>query len=553
MSRVASERPDEFVEPPASGATNRWLVLVIVCLAQFMVILDATVVNVALPSIQADLGFTAASLQWVINSYTLVFGGFLLLGGRAGDLFGRRKLFLWGVAIFSIASLLNGLATSDTWLVATRGLQGLGGALVSPAALSIITTTFAEGEDRTKALGVWSAIAAGGGAFGLLLGGILTDLLSWEWIFFVNVPIGIATAMLAIRYVPESKALVGNKGLDLPGAVTVTAGLIVLVYAIVKAEDFGWGSAKTLGLAAIAFALLGAFVVIQQRSKAPLIRLGIFRVRSLAGANTVLLLVVGGLFAFFFFSSLYVQQILGYSPLEAGLAFIPVTIGIGVGAAIAQQLVKRIGVRTTGSLGMLIAAFGLYLFSGVSVDGTYLSDVLPAVIPQSIGMGLFFVPITLIATTNVGEEDAGLASGLFNTAQQVGGALGLAVLSTLAADKSASVLAEPWPPAERRRARQRAARRLPGRLHRRGDPCLVRCGAADAPRPQAGRREHRYGRHAGAGRLNPDRPFARDRAACRGLRWYNDARRVGRSPGRPSGGTSAATDGRGGESPQSAA
>ncbi len=442
MSSVASERPDEFVEPPASGSTNRWLVLVIVCLAQFMVILDATVVNVALPSIQADLGFTPASLQWVINSYTLVFGGFLLLGGRAGDLFGRRKLFLWGVAIFSIASLLNGLATSDTWLVATRGLQGLGGALVSPAALSIITTTFAEGEDRTKALGVWSAIAAGGGAFGLLLGGILTDLLSWEWIFFVNVPIGIATAMLAIRHVPESKALGSNKGLDLPGAVTVTAGLIVLVYAIVKAEDFGWGSAKTLGLAAIAFALLGAFVVIQQRSKAPLIRLGIFRVRSLAGANTVLLLVIGGLFAFFFFSSLYVQQILGYSPLEAGLAFIPVTIGIGVGAAIAQQLVKRIGVRTTGSLGMLIAAFGLYLFSGVTVDGTYLSDVLPAVIPQSIGMGLFFVPITLIATTNVGDEDAGLASGLFNTSQQVGGALGLAVLSTLAADKSASVLAE---------------------------------------------------------------------------------------------------------------
>ena len=414
----------------------------IVCLAQFMVVLDATVVNVALPSIQADLGFSAANLQWVINGYTLVFGGFLLLGGRAGDLFGRRRLFLWGVAIFSAASLLNGLATSDTWLVAARALQGLGGALVSPAALSIITTTFAEGEDRTKALGVWSAIAAGGGAFGLLLGGILTDLLSWEWIFFVNVPIGIATAALAIRYVPESRAALRTGGVDLPGAVTVTAGLVVLVYAIVKAEDFGWGSAKTLGLAAIAFALLAAFVVIERSSRAPLIRLGIFRVRSLAGANTVLLLVVGGLFAFFFFASLYVQQILGYSPLEAGLAFLPVTVGIGLGAGIAQQLVKRIGVRTTAVVGMLIAAFGLYLFAGVSVDGTYLSDVLPAVIPQSIGMGLFFVPITLIATTNVADEDAGLASGLFNTAQQVGGALGLAVLSTLAADKSANVLAE---------------------------------------------------------------------------------------------------------------
>jgi EmrB/QacA subfamily drug resistance transporter len=442
VSRVASDRPDEILEPPSDGETNRWLVLVIVCLAQFMVILDATVVNVALPSIQRDLGFTAASLQWVINAYTLVFGGFLLLGGRAGDLFGRRRLFLWGVAIFSLASLLNGLATSDTWLVISRGLQGLGGALVSPAALSIITTTFAEGEDRTKALGVWSAIAAGGGAFGLLLGGILTDLLSWEWIFFVNVPIGIATAMLALRFVPESRATHRQPGTDLPGAITVTAGLVVLVYAIVKAEDFGWGSARTLALVAVALALLGAFVLIESRTRAPLIRLGIFKVRSLAGANGVLLIVIGGLFGFFFFSTLYVQQILGYSPLEAGLAFLPVTVGIAAGAGIAQQLVKRLGVRTTAAIGMVIAAFGLYLFSRVSADGTYLSDVLPAIIPQSIGMGLFFVPITLIATTNVGEEDAGLASGLFNTAQQVGGALGLAVLSTLAADKTASVLAD---------------------------------------------------------------------------------------------------------------
>jgi len=439
---VASERSDDFVEPPPAGETNRWLVLVIVCLAQFMVILDATVVNVALPSIQADLGFSAANLQWVINGYTLVFGGFLLLGGRAGDLFGRRRLFLAGVAIFSFASLLNGLATSDTWLVAARALQGLGGALVSPAALSIITTTFAEGEDRTKALGVWSAIAAGGGAFGLLLGGILTDVLSWEWIFFVNVPIGIATAMLALRFVPESRAPNRLPGTDLPGAITVTAGLVVLVYAIVKAEDFGWGSARTLGLAAVAVALLGAFVLIESRTRAPLIRLGIFKVRSLAGANGVLLIVIGGLFGFFFFSTLYVQQILGYSPLEAGLAFLPVTVGIGLGAGIAQQLVKRLGVRTTASLGMVIAAFGLYLFSRVTADGSYLSDVLPAIIPQSIGMGLFFVPITLIATTNVGEDDAGLASGLFNTAQQVGGALGLAVLSTMAAEKSTSVLAD---------------------------------------------------------------------------------------------------------------
>ena len=446
MSTAASARTDEFAEPPASGAgdgeASRWLVLVIVCLAQFMVILDATVVNVALPSIQTDLGFSEANLQWVINSYTLMFGGFLLLGGRAGDLFGRRRVFLLGVAIFSFASLLNGLATSDTWLVATRGLQGLGGALVSPAALSIITTTFAEGEERTKALGVWSAIAAGGGAFGLLLGGILTDLLTWEWIFFVNVPIGIATAALAIRYVPESRAASEHRSVDLPGAITVTAGLIVLVYAIVQAEDFGWSSGRTLGLAAVALALLAAFVVIETRTRAPLIRLSIFRQRSLAGANIVLLLVIGGLFAFFFFSTLYVQRILGYSPLEAGLAFLPVTVGIAAGAGIAQQFVKRLGVRATAATGMVIAAVGLYLFSTVTSDGSYLSDVLPAIIPQSIGMGLFFVPITLLATTNVAHEDAGLASGLFNTSQQVGGALGLAVLSTLAADKSANVLAD---------------------------------------------------------------------------------------------------------------
>ena len=426
---------------PATGETNRWLVLVIVCLAQFMVILDATVVNVALPSIQRDLHFSAGDLQWVINSYTLVFGGFLLLGGRAGDLIGRRKVFLAGVAIFTFASLLNGLATSSTWLVAARALQGLGGALVSPAALSIITTTFAEGPDRTKALGVWSAIAAGGGAFGLLLGGVLTELLSWEWIFFVNVPIGIATAALALRYVPESRGTQRQDTADVAGAVSVTAGLIVLVYAIVKAPDFGWGSLETLGLAALAAALLIAFVMIEQRSPAPLIRLGIFRVRSIAGANGVLLLVAGGLFAFFYFSSLYVQLILGYSPLEAGLAFLPITFGIGAGAGLAQQVVKRFGARTTAVVGMVIASVGLWFMSRASLGGSYLGDVLPAIIPMSIGMGLTFVPITLIATTGVDKDDAGLASGLFNTSQQVGGALGLAVLSTLATNKTTDVLA----------------------------------------------------------------------------------------------------------------
>jgi EmrB/QacA subfamily drug resistance transporter len=418
---------------------NKWLVLVLVCIAQFMVVLDATVVNVALPAIQEDLDFSASSLQWVVNAYTLAFGGFLLLGGRAADLIGRRTLFVAGVIVFSAASLLNGLSNSAEMLVAARGLQGLGGALVSPAALSIITTTFEEGPDRTKAMGVWGAIAAGGGAFGLLLGGILTEALSWEWIFFVNVPVGIIAAVLAWRYVPESRAEKRPDSFDFAGAVTVTAGLIVLVYAIVKAEEFGWGSSNTVGLAALAIALLAVFVLIERRSSAPLVRLGIFRVRSLLGANLVLLVVAGGLFANFFFSSLYVQQILGYTPIEAGLAFLPVTVGIIAGSGLSQLLVRQVGVRETTMGGMVLAAAGLFLLSRAEVGGTYVGTLLPGLLLMSIGMGLTFVPVTLIATTNVSAEDAGLASGLFNTSQQIGGALGLAVLATLAADKTASV------------------------------------------------------------------------------------------------------------------
>jgi EmrB/QacA subfamily drug resistance transporter len=437
MGRVLEAAP-----APQSHEVSPWFVLVLVCLAQFMVVLDATIVNVALPSIQEDLGFSATELQWVINSYTLVFGGFLLLGGRAADLVGRRKLFVAGVVVFSVASLLNGLSTSAGMLVAARGLQGLGGALVSPAALSIITTTFEEGPDRTKALGVWGAIAAGGGAFGLLLGGILTDALSWEWIFFVNVPVGIAAVVLALRYIPESHAERRPDSFDIAGAVSVTAGLIVLVYAIVKAEEYGWGSPQTLGLAGAAIALLAAFVFIEKRSKAPLVRLGIFKVRSLLGANLVLLVVAGGLFANFFFSSIYVQTILGYDPLEAGLAFLPVTAGIVIGSGLSQLLVKWIGVRETTMLGMAIAAVGLFVLARADVGGTYLGTLLPGLLPMSIGMGLTFVPVTLIATTNVSAQDAGLASGLFNTSQQIGGALGLAILATLAADKTASTIAD---------------------------------------------------------------------------------------------------------------
>jgi EmrB/QacA subfamily drug resistance transporter len=397
-------------------------------------VLDATVVNVALPSIQRDLHFTPSSLQWVVNAYTLAFGGFLLLGGRAADFIGRRRLFVAGVILFTAASFLNGLANSSEWLIAFRALQGLGGAMVSPAALSIVTTTFRDQAERAKALAVWAAIAVGGAAVGLLLGGVLTEYLSWEWIFFVNVPVGIVAVVLSMRFVPESKA--DTAGVDVAGAVSVTAGLTLLVFAIVKAQEYGWVSARTLGTAAVAVLLLVGFVLIERRSRAPLVRLGIFRVRSITGGNLSMLVVSGGMFAVFYFASIYVQQILGFSPVQAGLAFLPLTAGIILFSAIAQQLVGRIGVNTVAMIGMFTAGVGLLLLSRVSVDGSYAADVLPGILVMAAGLGLTFVPLTLIATNNVSDGDAGLASGIFNSAQQIGGALGLAILATVAAGQT---------------------------------------------------------------------------------------------------------------------
>jgi EmrB/QacA subfamily drug resistance transporter len=421
---------------------NPWLALVVVCLGQFMVVLDATIVNVALPSIKADLGISQANLQWIVNAYTLLFGGFLLLGGRAADLFGRRNLFIAGVTVFSVASLVNGLASSEEMLIGARAAQGLGGALMSPAALAVITTTFAEGAERTKALSIWAAIASGGSAVGLLLGGILTETLSWEWIFFINVPIGVGIVLAALRLVPNSKVEGGSRHFDLVGAVSVTAGLLVLVYAIVKAQDWGWGSSSTLGLAAVAAALLAVFIWIESRSPFPLVRLSLFRLRSLAVGNAVFLIVVGGLFAMFFFASLYLQSILGYSALTTGFAFLPVTLGIMMGAVTAQQLVPKTGVRRVLLTGLSVAAAGLAIL-GVStqVDGSYLG-VLGGLFPMSLGMGATFVTLTLVATTGVDQDDAGLASGIFNTSQQVGGALGLAILSTLANERTTGILGD---------------------------------------------------------------------------------------------------------------
>jgi EmrB/QacA subfamily drug resistance transporter len=442
---------DAFTRKRASVHVNPWLVLVIACMAQFMVVLDATVVNIALPSVQRGLHFSPANLQWIVNGYTLIFGGFLLLGGRAADLLGRKRLFVAGLTVFSLASLFNGLAQSSGMLIVGRGLQGFGGALVSPAALSIVTTTFTEGEQRTKALSAWSAIAASGSAVGLLLGGVLTDLASWRWVFFVNVPIGLITIAMALRYVAESRNEgATHRSFDLAGAVAVTGGLVVLVFAIVKAQAYGWGSARTLGLGAAAIILLGAFIAIERRSRAPLMRLSIFRIRSLAVADTVLLLVASGMFGMFFFASLYVQEVMGYSPLRAGLAFLPVTGGIMIGAALAQQLIRRLGVRNIAIAGVTIATAGMLILTQLPVHGSYAGDLLVGLLPMSLGMGLTFVPITLLGTSGVTGEDAGLASGLFNTAQQVGGSLGLAILATLAASQTSRLVASGVSPLQAR-------------------------------------------------------------------------------------------------------
>ena len=418
--------------------TNPWLILVLICLAQFMVILDATIVNVALPSIQRDLDLGEANLQWIVNAYALVFGGFLLLGGRAGDLLGRKRLFLIGLVIFTAASLLNGIATSSGMLIGFRALQGLGGALISPAALSIVSTTFAEGKERSRALGVWAAIAIGGSAVGLVLGGFLTESFSWPWIFFVNVPVGIAGFVLSLIFVPESKDEHAARGFDVAGAVTVTGGLMALVYAIVKAETAGWTAGVAVGFFILAAALLAAFIVIELRSASPLVRLSIFRVRSLTTANLVMFLVASGMFAMFFFNTLYIQRVLGFGPLKAGLAFLPFTAGIMFSAGLAAQFTPRIGVRPVATAGMLLSAVGMLLLARLPVDGSYAVDLLPAILLTSIGMGAVFMPLTLVATTGLEDRDQGLASGLFNTSQQIGGALGLAILSTVAASRTSA-------------------------------------------------------------------------------------------------------------------
>ena len=426
---------------PANVARAKNLALALLAMTQFVVVIDASIVNIALPSIGRALKFSQDDLSWVVNAYTLTFGGFLLLGGRLADLMGRRKMFMLGLVVFSLASLLGGLAQSEPWLIAARAVQGLGAAIVSPAALSIITTTFSEGAERNRALGVWGAVAGAGGAAGVLLGGVLTSGLSWRWVLFVNVPIGVVCALLAPRLLEESHSEEENRSFDIPGAVTVTAGLALLVYALVDAVNVGWGSSATLLKVAGAVVLLIAFLAIERRSRAPLMPFSIFRLRTLRGADTVALLIGMSLFSMFFFISLYMQQVLHYSALKAGLSYLPLAIAIILSAGAASAGVTRFGFKPVLVTGMLFVAGGLFWFSRVpGTGGTFVANVLGPSILAAIGLGLSFVPVTIAAVTGTRPHEAGLASGLVNTAQQVGGALGLAILATIANSRTKDLI-----------------------------------------------------------------------------------------------------------------
>ncbi len=432
---------------PQTALQRRWYALVLLAAAQFVIVLDASIVNVALPSLGRDLQFSEDDLSWVVNAYTLVFGGFLLLGGRLADLLGRRRLFIAGIVLFALASLVGGFAESETTLIAARAVQGLGAALVSPAALSIVTTMFREGAERNKALAVWGAVAGSGGAAGVLAGGVLTEYLGWEWVLWVNVPIGIAAAFAAPLLLAESTADSESRTFDVAGAVSVTAGLSLLVYALVDANDAGWGSAQTLGLLAATAVLLGAFVAVELRSSHPLVPFSFFRHRTRTGANVVGLLLGAGLFSMFFFLSLYMQFVLRFDALETGFAYLPLALMIIASAGGASQLVTRLGFKPVLVTGLLLVTAGLLWFTQVSVDGSYVSDVLFPSLLVGAGLGLSFVPVTIAATSGVTSGEAGLASGLINTFQQVGGALGLAVLAAVQISRTDSVLASAEGPA----------------------------------------------------------------------------------------------------------
>jgi EmrB/QacA subfamily drug resistance transporter len=404
--------------------------------AQFMVILDVSVVTVALPSIKEDLHFSQEGLQWVITAYSILFGGMLLLGGRLADLLGRRRLFMAGVAVFTAGSLLSGLAWSEGALIVSRALQGLGGALLAPAALSIVVTTFREGRERNVALGVWGAISGVGGAVGVLLGGVLTSYVSWSWIFFVNLPVGVAILAVSPWLLHESRAAVAHRHFDVLGATSVTAGLMVLVYAITRASQHGWGNSVTVGLFATAAGLIAAFVVIEARSPAPLLPLRIFRLRTLTAANATMLTVGAVAFGQFFLLTLYLQEVLSYSALQTGVAFVTITVTLIAVTNLAQKLTTRLGARPVLTTGLLLTAAGSALYARMPADGHYFWNVVPGLVVSGVGLALTFVPVMIAGLTGVEHADAGVAAGLINTSRQIGGAIGLAVVTTIAATAS---------------------------------------------------------------------------------------------------------------------
>jgi EmrB/QacA subfamily drug resistance transporter len=421
----------------ASIGTNpdnrRWGALAVVIAAQFMVILDIAIVNVALPAIKADLHFSQANLQWVITAYAILFGGVLLLGGRLADVLGRRRLFVAGVGLFAVSSLLSGLAWSEGSLIAFRALQGLGGALLTPAALSILMMIFQEGRERNLALGIWGAASGSGGAAGVLLGGLLTSYLSWSWIFFINIPVAVVVIGLTPWLLSESRVDAAHRHFDLAGAASVTAGIMLLVYAMTRAAQDGWTSGTTVALLAGAAALIVAFVVIEVRSKAPLLPMGIFRLRTLAAANATAIMIASVGFSEFLLLTLYLQDVLRYAAIQTGLAFVAITLTIVVVSNVAQQLVTRLGVRRVLATGLVLSAAALALLARLPVHGHYLWDVFPALVLGGVGLALSFVPVTIAGLTGVDRSQAGIASGLINTSRQIGGAIGLAAVSTIAA------------------------------------------------------------------------------------------------------------------------
>ena len=423
----------------AGSLDRKWLALALLCVTQFVVVLDIAIVNVALPSIQADLGFSQENLQWVISAYALVFGGFLLLGGRLADILGRRSVFMAGLVIFSVGSLLCGLAWSETSLIAARALQGLGAATITPSALSILTTTFREGRERNIALGAWGAVGGFGAAAGVLAGGILTDLLSWEWIFFVNVPVGIVSLVLSPILLRESRDAHGQSH-DIPGAILVTSGLVLLVLGITQGYGWGWGSARTIGVFAASAVLLAAFALWEQRQRDPLVPFSIFRLQTLTAANIAGFIMGTALFSMFLMLTLYMQQVLGFSAMKTGIGYLAVAGTAVIWANVAAAVVNRVGVKPALVFGMSMLTLGLLYFTQVSVNGSYWSDLFPGFLLLGVAIPFAFVPITIAALAGTKPQEAGLASGLINTSQQVGGAVGIALLSTIAVSTTDNAL-----------------------------------------------------------------------------------------------------------------